>query len=134
MIDIRDREGAQPETTLQDTSGYERAKAMTPALGLTVSHPDKADHGYTLFVALRGHFRGRGGVGVCQPPFFRTTSVLGAITLCSVPIATRRTSQGCEGKPSPCTRHTTQVRPAGHAAQEAREEARTERLSLCPGL
>ena len=32
-------------------------------------------------------------------PFFRTTSVLGGITLCSVPIATRRTSQGCGGKP-----------------------------------
>ena len=31
--------------------------------------------------------------------FFRTMSVLGVITLCSAPIATRRTSQGCGGKP-----------------------------------
>ena len=27
---------------------------MTPALGLTVSHPDQADHGYTLFAPMTG--------------------------------------------------------------------------------
>jgi len=27
---------------------------MTPALGLTVYHPDKADHGYTLFAHMTG--------------------------------------------------------------------------------
>ena len=27
---------------------------MTPALGLTVYHPDKADHGYTLFAPMTG--------------------------------------------------------------------------------
>jgi hypothetical protein len=27
---------------------------MTPALGLTVYHPDKVDHGYTLFAPMTG--------------------------------------------------------------------------------
>jgi hypothetical protein len=27
---------------------------MTPALGLTVYHPDKAEHGYTLFAPMTG--------------------------------------------------------------------------------
>jgi hypothetical protein len=27
---------------------------MTPALGLTVYHPDKANHGYTLFAPMTG--------------------------------------------------------------------------------
>ena len=27
---------------------------MTPALGLTVYHPDQADHGYTLFALMTG--------------------------------------------------------------------------------
>ena len=51
---------------------------MTPALGLTVSHPDKADHGYTLFVALRGYSVGE-VVWEYVNPFFRD-DVLGAIT------------------------------------------------------